>query len=120
MLKDLLNGAPRTEPLIRIYPEYLVFNAPAADVLGLEEDASVSIQQDDRDGYVYVARCDSMKHAYGLRKRNNTYVLSNAPLCRKLAECMDGFGSYRISQEVKTEFMGTIFYNIFKKKYGKD
>lgn len=120
MLKDLLNSAPRTEPLIRLYPTYISFNAPAAEMLGLNENASVAIQQDDRDGYIYVARCEEMKQAYRLRRRCNTYILSYAPLCKKLAECLEGYGAYRICREVTTEFMGTKFYNIFKKKYGKD
>lgn len=120
MLKDLLNEAPRTEPLIRVYPTYISFNAPAAGLLGLTGNASVAIQKDDRDGYVYVAGGDAMKQTYGLRQRRNAYVLSNAPLSRKLAECLEGYGAYRICQEVTTEFMGMTFYNIFKKKYGKD
>lgn len=120
MLKDLLTSAPRTEPLIRIYPAYLTLNSAAAELLGLGEVASVAIQQDDRDGYVYVASCEDMRQAYRMRRRNNVYILSYAPLCRKLAECLEGYGSYRICREVTTDFMGKKFYNIFKKKYGKD
>lgn len=120
MLKDLLNSAPKTEPLMRLYPAYISFNAPAAEMLGLDEEAAVSFQQDDRDGYLYVARCDGMRQAYRLRRRNKTYILSYAPLCRKIADCLEGCGSYRICSEVTTEFMGRKFYNIFKKKYGKD
>lgn len=120
MLKDLLNGAPRTEPLVRLYPSYLTLNAAAAELLGLGENASVAIQQNDRDGYIYIAACEDMRQAYRLRKRNNVYILSYAPLCRRLAECLEGEGAYRICREVSIEFMGKKFYNIFKKKYGKD
>lgn len=120
MLRNILTSAPRTEPLIRIYPTYISFNHPAAKLLGLKECKAVAIQQDDRDGYVYVAGCNDMKQTYGLRLRNNTFVLSNAPLCRKLAECLMGYGSYRLSRDVTTEFMGKTFYNIFINKYGKD
>jgi hypothetical protein len=31
-----------------------------------------------------------------------------------------GYGSYRLSRDVTTEFMGKTFYNIFINKYGKD
>lgn len=120
MLKDLLNGAPRTEPLIRLYPTYISFNSPAAALLELAKFSAVAIQQDDRDGYIYVSGCDDLKQTYGLRKRHDTYILSNAPLCRKLADCLEGFGAYKICQEVTTNFMEKKFYNIFKKKYGKD
>lgn len=120
MLKDLLTGAPRTEPLIRLYPTYISFNSAAVGLLDLDRHEAVAIQQDDRDGYVYVAGCDSLKQTYGLRRRCGTFVLSNAPLCRKLAECLEGYGAYRICQGESIEFMGQTFYNIFKKKYGKD
>ena len=75
MLRNILTSAPRTEPLIRIYPTYISFNHPAAKLLGLKECKAVAIQQDDRDGYVYVAGCNDMKQTYGLRLRNNTFVL---------------------------------------------
>lgn len=120
MLRNLLNSAPRTEPLIRLYPTYLSFNSAASELLGLKEHHSVAIQQDDRDGYIYVAGCNDMRQTYKLRQRANSFILSYAPLCRKLADALDGYGSYRISQEVTTEFMGKTFYNVFKKKYGKD
>lgn len=120
MLKDLMTSAPRTEPLIRLYPTYISFNSPAAEMLGLNECASVAIQQDDRDGYIYVAGCDTFKQTYGLRRRHDTFVLSNAPLCRKLADKLEGYGAYRICQGDVIEFMGNKFYNIFKKKYGTD
>lgn len=120
MLKDLLNNPPRTEPLIRIYPNFISFNAPAAAMLQLQEGDSVSIMQDDRDGYVFVANCSTMRQSYALKLRNNTFRVSNAPLCRKLAGCLEGFGTYRICQDFSTNYMDQKFYNIFKKKYGKD
>lgn len=115
-----MTSAPRTEPLIRLYPTYIIFNSPAAEMLGLKDCSSVAIQQDDRSGYIYVAGCNSFKQTYGLRLRRNTYVLSNAPLCRKLADKLEGYGSYRLSQDDVIDVMGNKFYNIFKKKYGND
>lgn len=120
MLKELLNTPPRKVPTMRIYPNYLSFNAPAASLLNLTEGCSVSIMQDDRDGLVYVANCSTMKQSYPLQQRNNTFRVSNAPLCRALADSMDGYGTYLISQDLSMEFMGKEFYNIFKKKYEKD
>ena len=120
MLRSILDTAPRTEPLIRIYPNYITFNAPAARLLGFKKDDVVSIMQDDRDGYLYVANCRT-KQSYPLAMRNNTFLVRNVELCNKLAECLEGLGTYRISQDVTLcDFNDNKYYNIFKKKYGKD
>lgn len=120
MLKSLLETAPRTEPLIRIYPQQITFNAPAAKLLGLRKDDVVSIMQDDRDGYIYVGNC-RVKQSFPLAMRNNTFLVRNSLLCRKLSECLEGFGTYRISSDViQTDFKDNKYYNIFKKKYEKD
>lgn len=120
MLQDLLNSAPRCEPLVRIYKNYISFNAVAVRLLGLEDGSSVSIMRDDRDGYVYVANCDCMRQSYAIVKKKTLFTISGAPLCRKLASCLDGFGTYKICKEETQEYMGHTFYNIFKKKYGRD
>lgn len=119
MLKPLLKSAPRTTPLIRVYMNYICFNEPAAKLLGLKEGDSVSIMEDDRDGYIYVANAVT-KQSYVLTRRNNTFKVSNRRLCRKLAEALDGFGSYKIISSESLEFMDKIYYNIFKCKYGED
>jgi hypothetical protein len=105
---------------MRIYPHYISFNAKAVSLLDLKEGDAVSIMQDDRDGYIYVSNNPDAKVAYGVRKHNTTMEVSNAPLCRKLAEQMEGCGAYRICEEECIEFMGHSYYNIFAKKYGKD
>ena len=120
MLTPLLKNPPRTQPLIRIYANIISFNAPAAAMLDLKEGDSVSIMQDDRDGYIYVANCATIKQSYALTRRNNTFKVSSTQLCRKLAEQLEGFGTYRICQELSKEYMDHKFYNIFNKKYGKD
>lgn len=118
MLKPLLNSASRTEPLVRLYPGCIVFNAPAARLLELKEGDAVSIMQDDRDGYVYVANCVT-KQSYTLSVRCKTFKVNNAVLCRTLAERLDGFGTYRISKDlIQTDYNDNKYYNIFKKKYG--
>lgn len=119
MLKNILIGAPKTEPLLRIYPNYISFNGVAASLLSLKDGDAVSIMQDDRDGYVYVANTHN-KQSYVLSRQGNIFVVRCAPLSRRLAECLEGCGTYRISKDDATEFMGQRYYNIFKKKYGKD
>jgi hypothetical protein len=120
MLKNLLQSAPKTEPLIRIYPNYIAFNAVATSLLDLKDGDAVSVMQDDRDGYIYIANNPEAKVAYGIKRKKTTSTLTNAALCRKLAECFDGPGSYRICVEDSIEFMGHRYYNVFGKKYGKD
>ena len=120
MLTPLLTNPPRTEPLIRIYPNIISFNAPASALLNLKDGDAVSIMQDDRDGYIYVANCSKIRQSYVLTRRNNTYKVSNTHLCRKLAEQLEGYGTYRICSDLSKEYMDHMFYNIFKKKYGKD
>lgn len=118
MLKNLLNDAPRNLPLIRIFDNCITFNGPAAKLMNIKEGDSVSIMVDDRDGLVYVSNCASMRITYPLVKRRNTYLLRNAPLCRQLAFCLDGMGTYRIDTAAPISYMDHSFYNIFKKRYG--
>lgn len=121
MLVNLLNDAPRTEPLLRIYENYMAFNTYAAKLLGLAEGAKIFFGREDRTAdYLYVGKAN-MKQSYAVQKRGNTYVLYNAPLTRKVASWLEGVGSYRICPEDKiSDSAGNSFYNIFKKKYGKD
>lgn len=120
MLKPLLDSASRTEPLVRIYSGCIVFNAPAARLLEFKEGDAVSVMQDDRDGYVYVGNCVT-KQSYTLTARRNTFKVNNSPLCSRLAECLEGFGTYRISKDMmQSDYNGNKYYNVFKKKYGRN
>lgn len=120
MLKNLLQSAPKTEPIMRISDHYLSFNAKAVELLGIKDGDAVSVMQDDRDSYIYVSNNPDAKVAYGVRRRCGTYEVYNTALCRKLAEQMEGYGAYRICEEQSIEFMGHRYYNIFAKKYGED
>lgn len=120
MLKNLLQGAPKTEPVIRIFDHYLSLNAKAVELLGIKEGDAVSIMQDDRDGYIYISNNPDAKVAYGVRRRVQTFEVCNSKLCRKLAGQMEGLGAYRICAEQSIEFMGHRYYNVFAKKYGED
>lgn len=121
MLVNLLNDAPRTEPLLRIYENYMAFNTYAAELLGLVEGAKIFFGREERmANYLYVGKAN-MKQSYVVHRRGNTFVLNNAPLTRMVASWLEGSGSYRICPEDKiSDGAGNSFYNIFKKKYGKD
>lgn len=119
MLVNLINDAPRTEPLLRVYANYMTFNAKASDLLGLREGDKVYIGRDDRaSNNLYVGKAQ-LKQSYTVSRRDNTFVVYNAPLTRKVASWLEGKGTYRICPEDKIDDgLGNMFYNIFKKKYG--
>lgn len=120
MLKNLLSSAPKTEPLLRIYANYISFNEAAACLLQMDDGGSLSVMQDDRDGYVYVANNPDAKVAYRAKKIGNILFFYDAKLAHRLAEVMEGRGTYRVCESEKTEFMGHQYYNVFTKKYGTD
>lgn len=119
MLVNLLNEAPRTEPLLRIYNNYMVFNSHAAALLGINDGDKVYIGRDDRStNNLYVGKA-SLKQSYAVCRRSNTFIVYNASLTRKVASWLEGKGTYRICPEDKIDDgLGNMFYNIFKKKYG--
>lgn len=119
MLVSLTTEAPRTEPLLRIYRNYMTFNAHAASLLGLSDGDKVYIGRNERQGnnlYVGKAR---MKQSNIIVRRGYTFLLHNAELSRAVAGWLEGEGTYRICPEdCMEDGAGNIFYNIFKKKYG--
>lgn len=119
MLVNLLNEAPRTEPLLRIYDTYMSFNSHAAELLGLNEGDKVYIGRDDRaSNNLYVGKA-RVKQSYAVARRGKSFVLYNRPLARVMAKQLEGKGTYRICPEDKqNDVFGNMFYNIFKKKYG--
>ena len=121
MLVNLTNDAPRTEPLLRIYKNYMAFNAHAVELLGLTDGDKVYIGRSERMAdnlYVGKAR---FKQSNIVIRRGNTFLLHNTALCRTVARWLEGMGTYRICPEDRIEDgTGNLFYNIFKKKYGKD
>ena len=119
MLVNLINDAPRSEPLLRIFKNYMVFNSHAASLLGITDGDKVYIGREERlSNNLYVGKA-STKQSYAVCRRGNTFLLYNAPLTRKVASWLEGAGTYRICPEDKIgDGLGNIFYNIFKKKYG--
>lgn len=119
MLVNLLNDAPRTEPLLRIYENYMTFNSPAAKLMGLTDGDKVYIGRDERmANNLYVGKA-RLKQSNVVIRRGHTFILHNAALARKVADWLEGRGTYRIcSEDTMGDGFGNLFYNIFKKKYG--
>lgn len=119
MLVSLINEAPRTEPLLRVYETYMTFNAHAAHLLGLNDGDKVYIGRDERmANNLYVGKA-KLKQSNVILRRGHTFLLHNAALARKVADWLEGRGTYRICPEDRLEDgFGNLFYNIFKRKYG--
>lgn len=119
MLVNLINNAPRTEPLIRIYDTYMSFNSHAAELLGLDDGDKVYIGRDERSSnHLYVGKA-RLKQSYAVTRRGNTFTLNSAPLARVVAGWLEGKGSYRIcAEDTVDDAFGNLYYNIFGKRYG--
>ena len=115
ILTDITRVAPRSEALIRIYPNGSVtLNARASELLGLEERSCVSFRTDGR--LVYVSK--KPYAAYAVHMRGKTCRVRSTDLARSLAESLQGYGAYRIEYEnPEKDFDGDPAYPIFFKKY---
>lgn len=119
MLVNLTDIAPRTEPVLRVFDNYMTFNAHAAQMLGLSDGDKVYIGREERmANNLYVGKA-KLKQSNVVRRRGKTFLLHNAALTRAVAGWLEGKGTYRICSEDKMEdCFGNLYYNIFKKKYG--
>lgn len=119
MLVNLINDAPRTEPILRVFKNYMTLNAHAVRLLGLSEGDKVYIGREERmANNLYVGKA-RLKTSNLVVRRGNTFLLHNAALAREVAGWLEGMGAYRICPEDKVEDgLGNVFFNIFKKKYG--
>lgn len=119
MLVDVSNTVCRAEPLLRVYDSKIVLNAAASSLLCLDEKSCLSFKADEREtcSHVYVGNVSAARQCYPVRRRANTYFVADSSLARKLAERLQGNGTYRISKEDNLEYSGVIYYNIFFRKY---
>ena len=118
-LVNLTNDAPRTEPLLRIYGNYMTFNAAASRLLGLTDGDRIYIGRDERAcNNLYVGKA-TLKQSRSVTRRSHSFIVYCAPLARQVAGWLEGQGTYRICPEdTQVDGAGNIYYNIFKRKYG--
>lgn len=121
-LQRLIKVAPVSEALIRVYRGKAVLNAQAARLLDITSEDLVAVcfdkEQYDARGvkrlYIGKASCN----AYRLKRRVDTYTICSVPLCKSIADSLEGYGTYRICPEDSTQGLdGNMYYNIFLKKY---
>ncbi len=120
MLQDLTRAVPSNEALVRVYKGQLSLNAAAGRLLRLGPGIKVAFQADVTAGpagtkRIYIGRRDTM--AYLVYPVGHTFRVRNSELCRKLAESLQGYGTYRIEEEDPVrDFRGDTYYRLFFKK----
>lgn len=120
-LAKLVESAPRSEALIRVYSSYCVLNGSAAMLMGLSPGSGVMVFYDKEQRSagrmrLYVGRKDT--NAFAVIRRGRSYLINSRGLARELADNLEGRGTYRICPEDSVENNGTTYYNIFFRKYG--
>ena len=121
-LVDLEHKLYSADPTIRIYPARFILNAAALRLLGIDEQASrVFVRIDQQQAIsgrqrLYIARSDKPV-GYAVRRREKRGLVSSVSLCRTLAEKLNGYGAYRICEEVSIKEDGLTWYEIFFRKY---
>ena len=114
---------PDDEPKVRVYDNYVVLNAAAVSLLGIDDGDYVQLwtsKHEKMNGkhFIYIGRTRRI-FGYAVRQRAKTMRINSRPLARRLMEVLDGCGCYRICPEDTQVVDGEIRYNIFFKNYDK-
>ena len=120
-LTILSKGIPETEPKMRIYGHYVVLNAAAVKLLGIQDGDYVQFAK-PAYGFrkeLYIRKTSVPGGSYIARKRKQTARISSASLLGILQENEFGKGCYRICPEVSVEDKDGTYYNIFFRNYDK-
>ena len=121
-LVDIENRLSPADPTIRIYPSRCTLNAATLRLLGLSGQAfRVFIRQDMQQAFqgrkrVYICRSDK-GIGYMVKRRGNRGIINSVSLSKKLAELLNGYGAYRVCEEVFVREGEQTWYEIFFRKY---
>lgn len=120
-LELLSKRLPETEPKVRVYGHYAVFNAAAVALLGLVDGDYVQFAKPVYGfrNETYVRKTKKAYGAYVARKRKGTMRVSSRKLALLLAERLDGNGCYRVCPENPVEDNDGTWYNVFFVNYDK-
>lgn len=116
-LIDILQIAPQSRALMRVYKNYICLNATAAKLLRLDEKSLICIKRRESFPSLYISNAKGMRFSYACKKKGFRYLINNAKLARAVADNLEGAGSYRICEEESWSDGENIYYNIFFKKY---
>ena len=117
----LTKELPETEPKMRVYEHYVVFNSAAVSLMGLNDEDYVQFAHPafGTKKETYVRKTDRAVGSYIARKRRSTMRVASRKLSALLAERLDGVGCYRICPEDPVPDEGGTWYNIFFRNYDK-
>ena len=120
-LTTLSRGIPETEPKMRIYGHYVVLNAAAVKLLGIQDGDYIQFAKPTYGfrNELYIRKTNVPAGSYIARKRKLTARISSASLLGILKENGFGNGCYRICPEVAVEDKDGTYYNIFFRNYDK-
>ena len=114
---------PDDEPKVRVYENYVVFNAAAKTLLGIGNGDYVQFWvsrfgQINGKPWLYVGKTKNI-FGYSVRRRLNTMRVNSRSLARMLRQQLDGAGCYHICPDDTELVDGEVRYNIFFKNYDK-
>ena len=117
----LTKGLPDKEPKIRLYDNYVSFNAAAVEMMGLKNDDYVQFAHPAYDAKTetYVRKTGKAFGSYIGKKHKCAIRVSSRKLAAILAERLDGVGCYRVCPEGAVHDEDGTWYNIFFKNYDK-
>ena len=120
---DIARVLPSAAACIRIYKNEIIISAPAAKLLGIPDNPGcrLLIRQDADEAQrgrdrVYIGRSNTSA-GFPVSRKGCRYRLISAALIRRLITHLEGYGTYRIDDEVPVAKGGITYYEIFFKKY---
>lgn len=117
MMKNLVNAAPSSETIIRVYPGKLVLSAATMRLLEIDSASRVAIRTEASGdkGNVYIG---NSTNGYSLSLVGKRGCIRSAVLCRAIANKLQGYGTYKVEADNPVmDYSGTTFYSIFFRKY---
>ena len=120
-LANLSKGLPETEPKMRIYGQYVVLNAAAVNLLGIQDGDYIQFAKPVYGfrNELYIRKASTPSGSYVARMRKHTARIASRSLIGILDEKNFGKGCYRICPEVTVADEDGTYYNIFFRNYDK-
>ena len=121
-LVDLEHKLYAADPTLRLYKTRFILNASALRLLGINEQAfRIFIRIDQQEAIsgrqrLYIARSNK-SIGYAVRRLDNRGLVNSVSLCQLLSEKLNGYGAYRICEEVSVQEDGMTWYEIFFRRY---
>lgn len=122
-LERLVNTAPATEALVRIYEGRIVLNSRAVSLLKIPNGGRIDIlcTPDQPDGIRRRLFIGSVTDGgFRTSPKGRGAKVCSAPLSRSMAQNLDGYGTYKISEvDTTRDVFGRTQYLIWWRKYDR-